>query len=148
MRKFIDEFKAFALKGNAVDLAVGFIIGAAFGKIVTSLVGDIIMPPLGLLMGGVDFSDKKIILKHAVEQGGKIITPEVALMYGRFVNTVIDFFIVAAAIFLVIKLIEGARKKPAPAPPNTTKCPLCLSEIPIGAKRCKFCSADLTPMPA
>jgi large conductance mechanosensitive channel len=145
MWKIFQEFKTFALQGNAFDLAVGVVIGAAFGKIVTSLVGDVIMPPLGLVMGGVDFSDKKIILKHAVLAGGKIITPEVAIMYGRFINNILDLLIVAGTIFLVIKAINLSRKKPPPPAPNSQKCPMCLSDIPIGARKCKFCASDLEP---
>lgn len=118
MAKIIDEFKEFALKGNAIDLAVGVVIGAAFGKIVSSLVSNVIMPPLGLLMGGVDFKDKHLTLHSAtVDAAGKVIKPPVYLEYGLFVNAVIDFLIVAIAIFAVVKLINLARRKPAPAPP-------------------------------
>ncbi|GGK00169.1 large-conductance mechanosensitive channel protein MscL [Pseudomonas matsuisoli] len=126
---FIQEFKAFAMKGNVVDLAVGIIIGAAFGKIVSSFVGDVIMPPLGLLIGGVDFSDLAITLKAA--QGD---TPAVLLSYGRFIQTVFDFLIVAFAIFMVIKVMNRMRHKeeakPAPAaPPAPSKEEVLLGEI-------------------
>ncbi len=102
------EFKEFAVKGNAVDMAVGIIIGASFGKIVTSLVGDVIMPPIGLLLGGVDFKNLKAILKAATAT-----TPAVTLNYGMFINTVIDFLIVAFSIFLVVKLINTLKKSKA-----------------------------------
>lgn len=122
------EFKEFAVKGNVVDLAVGVIIGAAFGKIVTSLVADIIMPPLGLLMGGIDFKDKLIVLKPAV---GKV--PAVNLNYGLFINNIIDFVIVAFAIFLVIKGINAMKRKeeeaPTVEPPAPTKEETLLTEI-------------------
>ncbi|WP_407312470.1 large-conductance mechanosensitive channel protein MscL [Pseudomonas sp. nanlin1] len=113
----LSEFKAFAVKGNVVDMAVGIIIGAAFGKIVSSFVGDVVMPPLGLLIGGVDFSDLAITLKAA--QGD---APAVLLAYGKFIQTVIDFVIVAFAIFMGVKVINRLRKqeekKPAPAAPS------------------------------
>lgn len=121
------EFKEFAVKGNVVDLAVGVIIGAAFGKIVTSLVADIIMPPLGLLLGGIDFKDKLIELKPAV---GKI--PAVNINYGLFINNVIDFLIVAFAIFLVIKGINSMKRKEEVAPtvePVPTKEEVLLTDI-------------------
>lgn len=124
----IKEFKEFAVKGNVVDLAVGVIIGAAFGKIVTSLVADIIMPPLGLLLGGIDFKDKLIELKPAV---GK--TPAVNLNYGLFINNIIDFLIVAFAIFMVIKGINAMKRKeevaPTVAPPPPSKEEVLLTEI-------------------
>jgi len=104
--KIVDEFKAFAMKGNVIDLAVGIIIGAAFGKIVTSIVKDIIMPPIGFLIGGVNFSDLKFIIKEAVE--GK---PAVTLNYGNFIQETFDFFIVAFAIFMVIKALNAMKKK-------------------------------------
>ena len=102
----IKEFKEFAVKGNAVDMAVGIVIGAAFGKIVTSLVSDVIMPPLGFLIGGVDFKNLKVVLKDAT-----LTAPAVTLNYGQFINTVLDFLIVAFAIFMVIKGINVLRKK-------------------------------------
>jgi large conductance mechanosensitive channel len=102
----IKEFKEFAVKGNAVDMAVGIIIGAAFGKIVTSLVSDVIMPPIGLLLGGVDFKNLKIIIKAAT-----IDAPAVTLNYGQFINTMIDFLIVAFSIFLVVKGLNTLKKK-------------------------------------
>jgi len=139
------EFKEFALKGSVVDLAVGVIIGAAFGKIVTSLVSDVVMPPLGLLMGGVDFSDKQWKIHEAVmDATGKIIVkPPTFIRYGVFINNVIDFMIVAASIFLVVKLMNAAHRGPKPAAPNTKTCPYCISEISVNATRCPNCTSDL-----
>jgi len=124
---FIKEFKAFAVKGNVLDMAVGIIIGGAFGKIVSSFVSDIVMPPIGALLGGVDFKDLKVVIKEAhiaVMDGETVITPavtEVALNYGAFVNTVIDFTIIAFAVFMMIKAVNYAKKKeiesPTPAEP-------------------------------
>ena len=125
--KLIDEFKAFAMKGNMVDMAVGIIIGAAFGKIVSSLVSDIIMPPIGLLLGGVNFTDLKLVMKAATETA-----PAVTWNYGSFLQVVIDFLIVAWAIFMIVKIINAAKKKEeeAPAaPPAPTKDQELLSEI-------------------
>ncbi|NER65738.1 large-conductance mechanosensitive channel protein MscL [Pseudomonas sp. MAFF212427] len=123
----ISEFKAFAVKGNVVDMAVGIIIGAAFGKIVSSFVGDVVMPPLGLLIGGVDFSDLAVILKPAE---GDI--PAVVLAYGKFIQTVIDFLIVAFAIFMGVKMINRLKREEAVAPslpPVPTKEEELLGEI-------------------
>ncbi len=125
--KFISEFKAFAMKGNVTDMAVGIIIGAAFGKIVTSVVTDIIMPPLGLLIGGVNFTDLKFVMKAATETG-----PVVTLNYGNFLQVTFDFVIVAFAIFMVIKAMNAAKRKQetAPAvPPKPTKQEELLTEI-------------------
>lgn len=110
--KILDEFKAFAMKGNMVDMAVGIIIGAAFGKIVASLVNDILMPPLGLLLGGVNFTDLKLVMKAATETA-----PAVTWNYGSFIQTAIDFLIVAFAIFMLVKAINATKKKEAAAPP-------------------------------
>ncbi len=121
------EFKAFALKGNVIDMAVGIVIGVAFGKIVTSLVADVIMPPIGVLLGGIDFSNLVIIVKHAVGD-----TPAVTINYGKFINTIIEFLIVAFSIFLVVKGINSAKKKEeaAPkAPPAPPKQEVLLEEI-------------------
>ena len=141
----LEEFKKFAMRGNVVDMAVGIIIGAAFGKIVSSLVKDVIMPPIGLLMGNVDFSNLFInlsdesyaSLKAAQEAGAATIN------YGVFINTVLDFIIVAFAIFMVIRAMNKAKKKEEtpPAEPTTKSCPECLSEIPLAAKRCAHCTS-------
>ena len=123
----ISEFKEFAMKGNVVDMAVGIIIGAAFGKIVSSFVGDVVMPPLGLIIGGVDFSDLAVILKAATEDA-----EAVTLNYGRFIQTMFDFTIIAFAIFLVIKGINRLKRKKEEAPgvpPAPTKEEILLTEI-------------------
>ncbi|MBU3741017.1 MAG: large-conductance mechanosensitive channel protein MscL [Candidatus Kapabacteria bacterium] len=112
----ISEFKEFAAKGNVVDLAVGVVIGAAFGKVVTSFVNDVIMPPVGMIMGGIDFKDIKLTLKAAVVEGGNVVTPAVTMNIGIFMNAIIDFVIVAFAIFLVIKAMNVFRRKQAEAP--------------------------------
>src|SRR5665647_1224841 len=122
--KLVDEFKSFALKGNLIDLAVGIIIGAAFGKIVSSLVSDIIMPPLGLLIGGVTFTDLKVVMKAATEGN-----PAVTWNYGNFLQVTFDFLIVAFAVFLVIKTIVAAKKKEEVVPPAPTKEEILLTEI-------------------
>ena len=113
----IKEFKEFAMRGNVVDMAVGVIIGGAFGKITTSLVNDVLMPPLGLAMGGIDFKDKAITIKSAViDAAGVVTSPAVSINYGLFINTVIDFLIVAFALFMVIKAMNQLKKKEAAAP--------------------------------
>ena len=128
--KLVDEFKAFAMKGNVTDMAVGIIIGAAFGKIVSSMVSDIIMPPLGLLIGGVNFTDLKLVMKAATEAH-----PAVTWNYGNFLQVTFDFLIVAFAVFMVIKALNAAKRKeeakPAapPAPPAPTKEESLLTEI-------------------
>ncbi len=138
--RLLKEFREFAMRGNVLDLAVGIIIGAAFGKIVSSMVNDVLMPPIGVLMGGVDFSALGVTIK-----GATATTPAVLLRYGVFVNNIIDFLIVAFAVFLLIQGVNRLqRKKEAPAAPTTTLCPLCLMSIPIGAKRCGHCTAPLT----
>ena len=141
----MQEFKEFAVKGNVVDLAVGVIIGAAFGKIVTSFVSDVVMPPLGMAMGKVNFTDLFIdlsgqgfaSLKAAKDAGAPVIS------YGLFINTIIDFTIIAFVIFMVIKQINRFKKEPVPVPPNTKDCPFCCTAIPIPAKRCPQCTSEL-----
>ena len=118
------EFKEFAMRGNVVDMAVGIIIGAAFGKIVSSLVADVIMPPIGIALGGVDFSDLAIVLRAAVNQ-----TPAVTLSYGKFIQTVIDFVIIAFAIFVLIKGINTFKRKEEEKPAEPTKDQVLLMEI-------------------
>lgn len=125
--KLIDEFKAFAMRGNVVDMAVGIIIGAAFGKIVSSIVNDIIMPPIGLLLGGVNFTDLKVVMKAATETA-----PAVTWNYGNFIQVTIDFLIVTFAVFLLIKAMNSLKKKEEavpPPPPEPTKEETLLSEI-------------------
>ena len=126
--KMLDEFKAFAMKGNVLDMAVGIIIGGAFGKIISSVVGDIIMPPIGLLLGGVNFTDLKIVLKAANE-----MVPAVTMNYGNFIQVTIDFLIIAFVIFMLIKAMNAAKKKEAAAPPPAAPAPskeeMLLTEI-------------------
>ena len=135
---FLKEFKEFAVKGNVMDMAVGVIIGGAFGKIVTSVVTDIIMPPIGLLIGGVDFSDMKLTMKKAVlDAAGEVVSPAVTWNYGAFIQQVVDFTILAFCVFILVKLINSLNKKkeapapaPAPAPePKPTKEEILLTEI-------------------
>jgi large conductance mechanosensitive channel len=137
----VQEFKKFAMRGNVLDMAVGIIIGAAFGSIVTSLVGDVLMPPLGILIGGIDFSTFALTLKEAGPGG-----PAVLLKYGMFLNAIFNFVIVAFAIFLLIRGFNKLQKQeeaPAPAAPATKDCPECLMPIPPAAKRCGHCTAIL-----
>ena len=149
----LKEFKEFAMRGNVVDMAVGIIIGGAFGTIVKSMVSDVLMPPLGLLLGGVDFSNLFAVLKEGAEAAGPYASladaqkaGAVTVNYGLFVNTVISFVIVAFAVFLLIRgLNRMQREKPAPAPePNTKSCNFCFSEIPLAATRCPHCTSELT----
>ena len=139
------EFKEFLLRGNVVDLAVAVIIGGAFGKIITSLVNDIIMPPIGLLLGGVNFADLFIDLSG--EGFTSLADAQAAgapsINYGVFINTIIDFLIVALVIFLMVKAINKLKKPEAVAEPTTKECPRCYSDIPIKATRCSHCAIDL-----
>lgn len=116
MKKFFQEFKEFAMRGNVIDMAVGVIIGAAFGKIVTSLVNDILMPAIGMITGGVNFSDHKWIIQKAVMDGAEIVTPEVAITWGAFIQTIIDFIIIAFCIFVAIKFMNRFKRKAEEAP--------------------------------
>jgi len=148
----LKEFKEFAMRGNVVDMAVGIIIGAAFGTIAKSLVADVIMPPIGLALGNVDFANLFVILKHGVEVAGPYASltdakaaGAVTLNYGTFINTIISFIIVAFAVFMLIRNINKLkRKEEAPPPEPTTKeCPHCYSTIPIKATRCPMCTSEL-----
>ena len=112
----IKEFKEFAMRGNVLDMAVGIVIGGAFGKIVSSFVEDILMPPIGILLGGVNFSDLKIVFKQAVMEGENVISPEVALRYGNFIQVIFDFLIIAFAIFMLLKAVNKFNKKKEEAP--------------------------------
>jgi large conductance mechanosensitive channel len=144
----LKEFKEFAMRGSVLDMAVGFIIGAAFGKIVTSFVNDILMPPLGLLLGKVDFASLFLnisgrdypTLAAAKEAGAATIN------YGVFLNTVLDFLLVAFAVFLLVRQVNRLRREPAPVAvePTTKDCPYCLSAIPIKALRCPHCTSQLS----
>jgi len=142
----LKEFKEFAMRGNVMDLAVGVIIGAAFGKIVSSLVEDVLMPPLGQLLGKVDFSGLYLSLdgKSYDSLTAAKAVHAATLNYGIFLNTVINFLIVAFCVFLVVKQINRFSAKPAPAAAPTTKdCPQCAMAIPLAAKRCGHCTAQL-----
>ena len=147
----LKEFKEFAMKGNVVDMAIGIIIGGAFGQIVSSMVGDILMPPIGLLMGRVNFSSLYVNLSggtfdslaKAKEAGAATIN------YGLFLNTVINFIIVAFVIFMLVKQMNRLKKAEAPAPaaaPTTKDCPACLSHVPLKATRCAYCTGELRAM--
>ncbi len=144
------EFREFAMRGNVIDLAIGIIIGAAFGKVVTSLVNDVIMPPLGLVLGHVDFSNLFInlsgtpypTLAAAKAAGAPTIN------YGLFINTIIDFLIVALAIFLIVRGINRLRREPPPPTPTTRNCPYCLTSMPLAATRCPACTSTVEPAAA
>src|SRR6266699_295772 len=143
------EFKEFAVKGNAIDLAVGVIIGAAFGLVIGSLVKDIIMPPIGLLTGGLDFSNQFLVLK-AAPGGATFATPADAAKagaitwnYGNFITLLINFLIVALAIFLVIRVINQLRH-PTEKPPDSKDCPACAMKIPVKATRCPHCTTEFS----
>jgi large conductance mechanosensitive channel len=143
------EFKEFAMKGNVIDMAVGIIIGAAFGTIVKSLVSDIIMPPIGLLLGNVDFTNFFVVIKEGVTPGPFATLADaqkagaVSINYGLFITTIISFVIVAFSVFLLIRGVNKLqRQKPAGAPTNK-ECPRCFSPIPIKATRCPFCTSEV-----
>ena len=128
--KWLSEFKTFAMRGNVLDMAVGIIIGGAFGKIVSSLVADVIMPPIGMLIGGINFSEWKIVLHHAVMEGDKVMNPAVTLNIGNFIQTISDFIIIAFSIFLVVKAINTLKQtKEETAPAGPTKQEELLTEI-------------------
>jgi len=145
------EFKEFAMRGNVVDMAVGIIIGGAFGTIVKSLVSDVMMPPIGLLLGGVDFSNFFAVLKEGTAPGPYAALAEaqaagaVTINYGIFLNALISFLIVAFAVFLLIKGINSLKREQeaAPAEPTDKECRFCCTSIPIKATRCPHCTADL-----
>jgi large conductance mechanosensitive channel len=148
----LKEFKEFAMRGNVIDMAVGIIIGAAFGTIVNSLVADVIMPPIGLLLGNIDFSNLFLVLKDGAKAAGPYASlaaakeaGAVSINYGFFINTVISFLIVAFAIFLLIRGVNQLKRQEAapPAVPTTKECPHCLSTIPIKATRCAHCTSEL-----
>jgi len=159
MMGFIKEFREFAIKGNVMDMAIGIIIGAAFTGVVTSLVNDVIMPPLGMLVKRVDFASLAITLKP--EEGGDANpaapdapaapaakpapkkSPAVVLAYGKFINAVLNFTIVAFVVFLIVKQINRLKRSSPPAAPNTKECPYCASAIAIKASRCPSCTSQL-----
>lgn len=144
----LKEFREFLMRGNVVDMAVGFVIGLAFGRIVTSLVNDIIMPPVGLALKGIDFANLFIALR-----GGPYPSLAAAkaagaptINYGVFINTIIDFVIVAAVIFLVVRSLNRMRPAPPAQAPATRECPYCLSQIAPKARRCAYCTSELQPV--
>jgi len=147
----LKEFKEFAMRGNVVDMAVGIIIGAAFGQIITSLVNDVLMPPIGLLFGNVDFSNLFMVLKEGTATGPYASLADaqaagaVTVNYGVFVNTIISFVIVAFAVFLLVRNINRLQRQEEapPAEPTTKECPHCLSTIPLKATRCPHCTSEL-----
>jgi large conductance mechanosensitive channel len=145
------EFKEFAMRGSVVDMAVGIIIGAAFGTIVKSLVDDVLMPPIGMLLGNVDFTDIFITLKDGAKAAGPYASlaaakaaGAVTVNLGVFINTIISFLIVAFAVFLVIKAINRMKREAPPPPPDSKECPFCLTAIPLKASRCPNCTSELT----
>lgn len=154
MKKFVEDFKEFISRGNALDLAVGVIIGAAFGAIVNSLVSDVIMPPLGMLLGKVDFNNLYIQLNKAavsLPKGTTLAAAQeqgaVVIAYGTFLMTIINFLIIAFFIFLLVKgvsKLSDVTKKEEAAEPTTKTCPFCISEIPVEATRCPHCTSQLT----
>jgi len=146
----LKEFKEFAMKGNMLDMATGIVIGAAFGTIIKSLVADVIMPPIGLLLGGVDFANLFVVLQDAAESAAPYASladaqaaGAVTLNYGAFINTIISFLIIAFAIFMLIRNVNKMKREEEapPAEPTTKDCPHCLSTIPIKAKKCAFCAS-------
>jgi large conductance mechanosensitive channel len=150
-KKMLKEFKEFAMRGNVVDMAVGIIIGVAFGAIVKSLVSDVVMPPIGLLLGNVDFTNLFVVIKEGATAGPFAALADaqkagaVTINYGVFINTIISFLIVAFAVFLLIRNLNRLKKQEEapPAEPTTKECPHCLSTVPIKAVRCAFCTSDL-----
>ncbi|MBP1152702.1 large-conductance mechanosensitive channel protein MscL [Methylocaldum sp. RMAD-M] len=145
----LKEFKEFAMRGNAVDMAVGIVIGAAFGAIVKSLVDDVIMPPIGLLLGNVDFSNLFVVLRDGATTGPYASLAEakragaVTINYGVFFNSVISFLIVAFSIFLLVRSINKLRREAPSAAPATKECPYCLSAVALKATRCPQCTSEL-----
>ena len=151
MKKIWNEFKEFAVKGNAVDLAVGVIVGAAFTGIINSLVKDVIMPPISLLTGGLDFSNKFVILRAAKDGSMAFNTPTDAAKagaitwnYGNFITLAINFVIVAGAVFLLVRAINKLRKPAEEKAPDQKECPACAMKIPIKATRCPHCTTELS----
>jgi len=141
----LKEFKEFAMKGNVLDMAIGIIIGAAFGKIITSLVGDVIMPPIGLILGRVDFSSLFLNLSgtHYDSLAAAKTAGAATINYGLFLNNVVDFLIVAFVIFLVVRQVNRWKKPVPAAAPATKECPYCFSAIPMKATRCPNCTSEL-----
>ncbi|NLL62292.1 MAG: large-conductance mechanosensitive channel protein MscL [Candidatus Atribacteria bacterium] len=145
----LEEFKKFIMRGNVIDMAVGIVIGASFGGIVNSFVNDVLMPPIGVLLGGIDFSNLFILIKKGTTPGPYLSLAQaqeagaVTLNYGVFINTIISFLIIALAIFTVIRFLNKPTKEEEAPPPVTKECPFCFTIIPIKAKRCPNCTSEL-----
>jgi len=150
---FVKEFREFAVKGNVVDMAVGIIIGGAFGTVVSSFVNDVMMPPLGMLVGDIDFQDIMLVLREGSAPGPYATLAAakeagaVTLNLGMFINAAVSFTIVAFAVFLLVKGINRLKREEAapPPPPSTKECPFCASAIPLKAKRCPHCTSEVAP---
>lgn len=150
---FVKEFREFAVKGNVVDMAVGIIIGGAFGTVVSSFVNDVMMPPLGMLIGDIDFQDIMLVLREGSSPGPYATLAAakeagaVTLNLGMFINAAVSFTIVAFAVFLLVKGINRLKREEAPPPaaPTTKECPFCASAIPLKAKRCPHCTSEVAP---
>ena len=145
-----NDFRTFILRGNVMDLAVGVIIGAAFGTVVKSVVDDVIMPPIGLAIGGVDFANLFVVLKEGAADAAPYASlaeakaaGAVTLNYGAFINTIITFLIIALAVFMLVRVVSRLHRQPAPPPPDTKSCPQCATAIPLAAKRCPNCTSQL-----
>lgn len=145
----LKEFKKFVMRGNVIDMAVGVVMGTAFGGIVNSFVNDVLMPPIGALLGGIDFSNLFILIKKGTTPGPYLSLAQakeagaVTLNYGVFINTIISFLIIAMAIFIVIRFLNQLEQKKETPPPVTQECPFCFTMIPIKAKRCPNCTSEL-----
>ena len=146
----LKEFKEFALRGNVLDMAIGIILGVAFGKIVTSFVEDVLMPPLGLVIGKVDFANLFLSLtgRHFDSVAAAKAAGAPTLNYGIFVNNVLNFLIVAFVIFLLVRQVNRLKRQPAPAAPTTRECPYCCATIPLKATRCNSCTSDVPKVAA
>jgi large conductance mechanosensitive channel len=146
--KVLKEFREFAMRGNVLDMAIGIIIGTAFGKIITSLVNDILMPPIGVLMGKMDFAN--LFVNISPQKYQRLTEAKAAgaatINYGLFLNTIIDFIIVAFVIFLLIRQVNRFKKKEEPAAPITKDCPYCFSAVSVKATRCPHCTSELKPV--
>jgi large conductance mechanosensitive channel len=146
----LKEFKEFALKGNMMDMAIGIIIGGAFGTIIKSLVDDVLMPPLGMLTGGIDFTNKFVVLQEGATAAAPYGTLAAAkeagatvVSYGSFISNLISFLILAFAVFLMVKGMNRLRNQSPPPPPSTKECPRCLGNVPLKATRCQFCTSEI-----
>jgi large conductance mechanosensitive channel len=145
MNKIAGEFKAFIMRGNVLDMAVGIVIGLAFGKIITSLVNDVIMPPIGYMLGGLNFSDLYVNLSGITYEslGAAVTAGAPVIKYGMFINTIVDFLIIAVVIFFIVRFINKLQKPPKPAEVTTKDCPFCFTAISLKATRCPNCTSEL-----